>query len=644
MTKSIQSSQEEEKYHAQSTPLHHYRYSDMAPPSHHEHVRHGGGERSPPPIPIGHDFIEYDEPLATTPVGGEEEVERRSFSTASVIDINHNFYRSSDLYSTTNKDQERGDTRRKDQVFVRGSLLDRNIEVNHSALNRRKREKPSDYKGRIKTWPGILLLFLILGTAGTLVTHYAIKEHQNQQERSNIFEKNHFEAQKIKGSTNSTNDGIEDLISDDGVIGNPKKYPPSECEFPDYQSKNGRIVAISANGTEVPLSIKGVNWFGMEGGNAIPFGLWDNSENGTTAYQIGLFLSENKFNAVRFPLSAQSILQNTIPNGLLINKQENRALSVKDYLSLIKSIIKVLQFRRIGIVLSIHTLTPIENGALWYNPDVPEDRFLEAIDILTENLCDKEYWNLIGIDLKNEPYKATWGDESAKDFRKGAKKIGNRMLKGCPNWLGFVEGVTAYHNTTIGEETFEYQDWYGGGLQGVKEYPLDFEIPNKLVWAPHYYTPSVYPQGYFYGGGKRGEGDILEGYIELEDDALRERIRGTMNDMFGYLASTTGPAIVMGEFGGIYATDAHPKQTNKRVTDFTLEIIKEPSWAGGFLWSLNPESRYQYNPADEGGPNGQFEEGLLTVDWLSANDVYMQGLTAMDTMKDLQKFPCFSLK
>jgi endoglucanase len=58
--------------------------------------------------------------------------------------------------------------------------------------------------------------------------------------------------------------------------------PAVACEQPDYQSKNGHIVAVSANGTEVPLKIKGINWFGMETGQAAPFGLWANSENGTS--------------------------------------------------------------------------------------------------------------------------------------------------------------------------------------------------------------------------------------------------------------------------------------------------------------------------------------------------------------------------
>lgn len=48
------------------------------------------------------------------------------------------------------------------------------------------------------------------------------------------------------------------------MIGNPTKYPATKCTLPNYLSKKGQIVAVSANGTEVSINIKGVNWFGME--------------------------------------------------------------------------------------------------------------------------------------------------------------------------------------------------------------------------------------------------------------------------------------------------------------------------------------------------------------------------------------------
>lgn len=344
----------------------------------------------------------------------------------------------------------------------------------------------------------------------------------------------------------------------------------------------------------------------------------------------------NKFNAVRLPLMVAWILENKVPNGDLMNKQENRAISVKNYMSLLKSIIKVLQFRNIGVLLSMHTLEYNDNGFLWYNDNITEKKFLLAIDTLTSNLCSGEYWNVMGVDLKNEPYKGTWGDDSATDFRAGAQRIANRMLTGCSSWMGFVEGVNAQHTVTIGGEAFDYYDWYGGGLQGAKKAGVEFAVANKVVYAPHYYTPAVYPQRYFFAAGTFS--GALKGYKELGDDDLRVRVKGTMDDMFGFLASETGPALLLGEFGGLYAKDAHPLKTTKRCTDFTIELIKKPGWSGGFMWSLNPESAYQYNPADKAGT---FTEGLLQDDWLQANDAFVEAMAGLDDLPNLKPFPCF---
>ncbi|TMW62078.1 hypothetical protein Poli38472_009571 [Pythium oligandrum] len=519
-------------------------------------------------------------------------------------------------------------------VFVRGSLLDRDIEAIALKENEMP-ERSKDYKGRIRRWPGLLIVLILAVGAVFLVVHYAKDAHDTSQERAAKYEAYKFNSTKINdGKDKQVGD---DLVSDDGVIGNPKKYPKSTCELPDYQSKNGHIVAVASNGTEVPIKIKGINWFGMETGQALPFGLWDNSQNGTTVYQIASFLARNKFNAVRLPLMATWILENHEPNQWIINKQENRAIDTTNYMTTLKSIVKALQYRNIGILLSMHTLTFKDNGKLWYNADVPEEKFLESIDILTENLCNDDYWNIMGIDLKNEPYQGTWGDGGPKDFHAGAQRIANRMLEGCPKWLGFVEGINAQHTIVIDGEEFGYYDWFGGGLHSVKKLGLEFSIPNKVVWAPHYYTPAVFPQYYLFGGGEV-VGNAIQGYVELDDDKLRRRLKATMDDMFGFLATETGPALLLGEFGGLYSHDKHPMKTTQRCTDFTIEIIKQTGWAGGFVWSLNPESEYQYNPADT---PGRYFEGLLTIDWLGVEDKFLNAMAAMDDMENLVPFPCF---
>ncbi|KAF1795577.1 Glycoside hydrolase superfamily [Phytophthora cactorum] len=411
------------------------------------------------------------------------------------------------------------------------------------------------------------------------------------------------------------NDGLTDdevLISDDGQVGNPKKYPDMGCELPDYQSKDGQIFAVSKNGTEVPVGIKGVNWFGMETGLAIPFGLWENMDNGTSVYEVAAFLARNKFNSVRLPVCIKNILKNTPPQKTLINANTNRAINITTYMSTLQTIIQALGYRKITVMISLHTLDTKKSGGAWYSDelDVTEEQFLNAVDLLTKNLCTSKYWNILGLDLKNEPHECSWGGK-APDWQKGS--------------------------------TDTYYDWWGGGLENAGENTVELTTENKLVWAPHYYNTGVFPAWYLYAStGEKDASGAFKTYVELDDATLRRNVEITMDKMFGYLLGVDkNSAMVMGEFAGLYGKDAHPKKTTKRTTDFTIEIMLKAGYAGGYMWSLNPESAYQFNPADT---YGTFTEGLLDDDWLTPNKAFMEGMAGMDDIKDLKMFPCFPQK
>ncbi|RLN50302.1 hypothetical protein BBJ29_008520 [Phytophthora kernoviae] len=499
-------------------------------------------------------------------------------------------------------------------------------------------EQTRDYKGRIRTWKGLVLLCLIVGGAAAIITACTISANDKAAINQARYENKSEARRRIKDGLND--DGV--IISDDGQVGNPKKYPDMGCELPDYQSKNGQIFAVSKNGTEVPVGIKGVNWFGMETGLAIPFGLWENMDNGTSVYEIAAFLARNKFNSVRLPVCIKNILKDTKPSKDLINVNTNRAINITSYMTTIQTIVEALGYRRITVMISLHTLDTKKSGGAWYSSelDVTEDQFLEAVDMLTKNLCDSKYWNILGLDLKNEPYQCSWGG-SAPDWQKGATLIGNRMLEGCPNWIAFVEGIASSGTITLGSRTSTYFDWWGGGLTKAGANPIEYDIENKLVWAPHYYNTGVYPAWYMYASGSVTASGAIENYVELDDETLRNNVEKTMDAMFGYLRETSPYAMVMGEFAGLYAKDKHPMLTTQRSTDYTIEVMVKAGYAGGYMWSLNPESAYQYNPADT---FGEFTEGLLEDDWLTPNKVFMQGMSAMDEIKDLKMFPCFPQK
>ncbi|KAH7462619.1 uncharacterized protein KRP23_13637 [Phytophthora ramorum] len=125
------------------------------------------------------------------------------------------------------------------------------------------------------------------------------------------------------------------------------------------------------------------------------------------------------------------------------------------------------------------------------------------------------------------------------------------------------------------------------------------------------------------------------------NDGLTDDSVITMDKMFGYLAGSSDYAMVMGEFAGLYSKDVHPMKTTKRTTDYTIEVMVKAGYAGGYMWSLNPESAYQYNPATV---YGTFTEGLLEDDWITPNKVFMEGMAAMEKIKNLKRFPCFPQK
>lgn len=354
-------------------------------------------------------------------------------------------------------------------------------------------------------------------------------------------------------------------------------------------------------------------------------------------YEIASFLSRNKFNAIRLPISVENILNNNPPAEGVINKQSNRAINIKNFTTTMQSIVQSLEYRNIGVLISMHTLTNAKAGGNWYDESlgVSQDDFLKAVGIVSKELCGPKYWNVIGLDLKNEPYDAEWGTGSKSDFVAGAEKIAKVMHENCPQWLAFVEGVVDTHTITIDGTETSYYDWWGGGLQKAGTSKPKFTIENKLVWAPHYYTTAVSPQAYFYGANTKSD---YSTYEELSDDALKSRVSTTMNDMFGYLIEERASAVLLGEFAGLYSKDAHPQKTTKRTTDKTIAVMLEKGYAGGFMWSLNPESKYEYNPANV---KGTFTEGLLEDDWLTPNTEFINAFTPMDSMPNLRPLPCF---
>lgn len=244
------------------------------------------------------------------------------------------------------------------------------------------------------------------------------------------------------------------------------------------------IGALSTSGNQIidatgaPVRIAAVNWFGMETTTQAPHGL--HARNWQDMMDQ---MKEAGFNAIRLPFSGQSILDPGTPGG--INFALNPDLAGLKPIEIMDRIVDYAGEIGLRIILDHHRSQagngPNPNG-LWYDHGYPEARWIQMWEDLA--LRYKGDPTVIGADLQNEPHGATW-----YRWADAAERAGNAVLRVNPDWLVFVEGVGSHE----GEHY-----WWGGQLQGVRDRPVVLDVADKLVYSPHDYPNSVYPQSFFY--------------------------------------------------------------------------------------------------------------------------------------------------
>lgn len=330
---------------------------------------------------------------------------------------------------------------------------------------------------------------------------------------------------------------------------------------------------IDASGKVVGLS--GVNWFGFETELHAPHGLWQRSWQDMLDQ-----VRELGYNVIRLPFSNAMLVPGTKPTG--INYAENPDLLNLTSLEVMDRIIAGARARGIRVILDNHRSTsgggPESNG-LWYTDNYPESRWIDDWKMLANRYKGNDA--VVGMDLRNEPHGACWGcGDPSKDWRLAAEKAGNAILSVNPELLIIVEGI-ANHN---GQNT-----WWGGNLIGAKEFPVRLKVPNRLVYSPHEYPPSMYPQAWF------------------SDPIYPDNLPGVWDKYWGYLAVDT--PILIGEFGTRLETDKD-RQWFQEFKSYIQE--KRLHWT---FWSLNP------NSGDTGG--------LLLDNWQSVQKEKQEVLKAI---------------
>lgn len=259
-------------------------------------------------------------------------------------------------------------------------------------------------------------------------------------------------------------------------------------------------------------------------------------------------------------------------------------------------------------------------------------------------MCDSTHFNIIGIDLKDGlSTDATWGDGSDTDWLVAATELGNHLLAKCPKWLAFVQGVQGEsHKDAYGDRQLKNTFLPGSDLSGVSANPVELDIDNKVVYAPKYYSSSYNPRLFFFEDGTT-DGNLLTDYVEYADADLLANVKLNMNYSFGP-AFDTGMAVVLSSFGGLVGDlDATDKQTSTRIIQNVISEMAdstEPSLAGGFWWTLNPDTMWPYPAPDDSNATAQ---GVMDDTWRAANMDVLEVLASMnETMSSVKFIPCSS--
>jgi len=354
-----------------------------------------------------------------------------------------------------------------------------------------------------------------------------------------------------------------------------------ECQDNWLSVEGNKIVDI--NGNEVILA--GVNWFGLETQNGFPHGIW--------ARDLESVLQQCKdlgFNCFRIPWSNDNLFGNKVisqgsygtdpisgvsPMNVAVSKVDT-PIEVLDIL------VEWCQENDMKIILDNHTREQDQylEEKLWFTPEVSTEQWIaDWVSLATRY---KDYSAVIGMDLNNEPNGtidnaegAKWGSGDEFDWRLAAEDCGNAILEVNPNVLILVEGIEAYTKPNGTETSY----WWGGNLQGARDYPVRLNDPSKLVYSPHEYGPTVFAQDWFTASD------------------FPENMTGIWEEQFNFLNSSGTAPLLIGELGikGEGGLDEIWFQ------EF-INFIKEQKLHYTF-WAFNP------NSGDTGG--------IVSDDWYS---------------------------
>jgi len=357
--------------------------------------------------------------------------------------------------------------------------------------------------------------------------------------------------------------------------------------------------------------LKGVNWYGFETIQGVVHGLY--------AQPVSFFidlLDENGFNAVRIPLdldlvlhdrkhgyikpeptnplAADSCFEELLAKEMdIITEEQNSPdiISLDDAMQrtalrsigvcggpsplMKKTSLEVLDFlidsfaaKGILVLLDLHCLSTqgTDKSPVFFDASHPVASTIKGWQKLAKRLGSR--WNVIGADVFNEPFGATWAEGKATDVDVFAQKVATAVQADAPGWLIFVEGTAKSPSCASVIDGDSVSCGYGDNLLGAMAAPLELGVKEKLVYSFHTYGPSQHDRPEFHNAAfPANMPDVWEAHWGKLVDKREEAT----------------PAMVLGEWGGPVG-DGSP---NAKWADALVEYLQLRNLTSNFFWALN---------------------------------------------------------
>lgn len=396
---------------------------------------------------------------------------------------------------------------------------------------------------------------------------FAIQDISGTTESTNYIDNIYIKVASSSTTTSGTTTTSVTTAPPSTVVTTPPTTDtttPTTSSTGGYTTSNGNVVK---NGTVIKL--KGVNWFGFDGGTHVVHGLWARGYKDMISQ-----IKKSGFNAVRVPFcpaSVKGVTPTSINYGLNSDLQGLNSIQVMD------KILGELNAQQMYILLDHHTPDCAAISDLWYTSSYSESAWISDLKTLASRYKSLPYF--LGLDLKNEPKNsATWGTgNTSTDWNLAAERAGKEVLNVNPNILIFVEGVQ--NNPTCSGNTAHF---WGGNLEPVncKAINTAYIPANKLVFSPHIYGPDVHVQSYFTASN------------------FPSNMPAIWDTQYGFLRSK-GYTVIPGEWGGKYGNGGLASDVTWQ--NALVSYYKTKKICSSFYWDWNP------NSTDTGG--------VLQDDW-----------------------------